>query len=125
MHRTPRKRRGFKSGVTGAGSVILVVRRNRDSCGEHMQVTVGKILSVVVVVAYALVAVSYAGAAGLKWCTGLLLPLAFIWFPEEIGSITGYFRTGYVNVQTPGVFISLLGWFFLVVLPVLLYLIHK
>lgn len=31
MHRTPRLRRGFKSGVTGAGSVIRDVRRQRRS----------------------------------------------------------------------------------------------
>ena len=30
LHRTPRKRGGFRSGVTGAGSVILVVRHNED-----------------------------------------------------------------------------------------------
>jgi hypothetical protein len=53
------------------------------------------------------------------------LPLAFIWFPDEIGSVTGYFRTGYVNVQTPGIMISIMGWFFLVGLPVLAYLIFK
>jgi len=90
-----------------------------------MQITIGKILSVVVAIAYSVVAIKYAGIDSLKWCVGLLLPLAFIWFPEEIGSLTGYFRTGYVNVQTPGVFISILGWFFLLGLPVILYLILR
>ena len=50
----------------------------------------------------------------------LLLPLALIWFPEEIGELTGYFRSGYVNVQTPAVMVSFLGWLFLGGLPVLL-----
>ena len=90
-----------------------------------MQITIGKILSVIVAIAYTVVAIQYTGVAGLKWCAGLLLPLACIWFPEEIGSMTGYFRSGYVNVQTPGVFISIFGWFFLVGLPVLVYLIMK
>ncbi len=90
-----------------------------------MQITVGKILSLVIAIGYAIIAVSYAGAAGWKWSAGLLLPLAFIWFPEEIGNLTGYFRTGYVNVQTPGAIISLLGWFFLVGLPALFYLVRK
>ena len=90
-----------------------------------MKITIGKILSLVVAIGCAIVAIKYAGVAGLKWCAGLFLPLAFIWFPEEIGSMTGYFRTGYVNVQTSGVTISVLGWFFLVVLPLLLYLIFK
>jgi hypothetical protein len=47
--------------------------------------------------------------------------LALIWFPEEIGSLTGYFRSGYVNVQTPAIIVSFGGWLFLVGLPVLLY----
>ena len=71
------------------------------------------------------VAIKYAGLAGLKWCAGLLLPWAFIWFPEEIGSLTGYFRTGYVNVQTPGGMVSFMGWFFLVGVRVLLFLLCR
>jgi hypothetical protein len=55
----------------------------------------------------------------------LLLPLTLIWFPEEIGNLTGYYKTGYVNVQTPGVIVSFLGWFFLVGLPVLLYVLVR
>ena len=90
-----------------------------------MQITIGKILGAVVAIAYTVVAISRAGIEALKLCAGLLLPLALIWFPEEIGNLTGYFRSGYVNVQTPGVFISILGWFFLVGLPLLLYLIFK
>ena len=49
-----------------------------------------------------------------KWVAGLLAPLALIWFPDEIGSLTGYFQSGYVNVQTPGPIISFIGWFLLV-----------
>jgi hypothetical protein len=90
-----------------------------------MQITAGKILSLVIAIGYSVLACLYDGVAGLKYCAGLLLPLAFIWFPEEIGNVTGYFRSGYVNVQTPGVIITLIGWFFLVGLPVLLYLILK
>ncbi len=70
-------------------------------------------------------AYKYAGLAGLEWCAGLLFPLAFIWFPEDIGNLTGYFRTGYVNVQTPGSIISFLGWLFLVGMPVLLYFVLR
>jgi hypothetical protein len=51
--------------------------------------------------------------------------LAFIWFPEEIGSVTGYFRSGYVKTQTPGIMITIKGWLFLVGLPVLLYFVLK
>jgi hypothetical protein len=87
-----------------------------------MQITVGRILSLWVASVYVFIAFKYAGLAGLKWFGGLLIPLAFIWFPEEIGGLTGYFQTGYVNVQTPGKIISFMGWFSLIGIPVLLYL---
>ncbi len=86
-----------------------------------MQITIGKVLGLAVAALYAFVAFSYGGAAGLKWSAGMLLPLAAIWFPEEIGNLTGYFRTGYVNVQTPAGIISFLGWVFLLGLPVAAY----
>jgi hypothetical protein len=90
-----------------------------------MQVTVGKVLGFLIAVAYAVILCLHEGAAALKYCPGLLLPLAFIWFPEEIGSVTGYFRSGYVNTQTPGIMITIMGWFFLVGLPVLLFFVLK
>jgi hypothetical protein len=67
-----------------------------------MQITIGKILSVVIAIGYAVIAFRHQGATGLKYSVSLLLPLACIWFPEEIGNLTSYFRSGYVNVQTPG-----------------------
>jgi hypothetical protein len=84
-----------------------------------MQVTIGKTLSLVIAIAYAGVAIYWRGVDSLKWSAGLLLPLALIWFPEEIGNLTGYFQSGYVNVQTPGVIVSFIGWFFLVMPGVL------
>ncbi len=80
-----------------------------------------KFVVLVVLVPVMFIAHKYAGLARLKWCAGLLFPLAFIWFPKEIGNWTGYFRTSYVNVQTPGGIISFLGWLFLVGVPVLLH----
>jgi len=90
-----------------------------------MQITIGKILGLVIAIGYAIFAFMHQGMAGLKCSAAFLLPLALIWFPEEIGSVTGYFRSGYVNVQTPGIMVSIIGWFFLVGLPVLLYLFTK
>ena len=87
-----------------------------------MQITVGRILRLWVGSVYIFIAFKYAAVAGLEWCAGLLIPLAFIWFPEEIGGLTGYFQTGYVNVQTPGKIVSFAGWFALLGIPVLLYL---
>ncbi len=87
-----------------------------------MQVTIGKVVGFLLVTAYAFIALHYFGMAGLKWSAGLLVPLAAIRFPEELGNLTGYFRTGYVNTQTPAPIISLLGWLFLLGLPVAAYL---
>ena len=90
-----------------------------------MQLTIGKILSLLVSIGYAVLAVKVGGIYGLKCSASLLLPLALIWFPEDIGGLTGYFKSGYVNVQTPAVIVSFIGWFFLVGLPVILYCIKR
>ena len=90
-----------------------------------MQITISKALSLLVAIGYMVMAFMAQGIHGLKYCIGLLVPLAFIWFPDVIGELTGCFRTGYVNVQTPGPIMSFIGWFLLVGLPVLLYLFTK
>ncbi len=88
-----------------------------------MQIAVGKILSVLIAVAYAAFAIIDGGATGLKCSIALLFPLALIWFPDEIGSATGYFAGHMMRVdaETPPILISIMGWFFLVGLPVVLY----
>jgi hypothetical protein len=90
-----------------------------------MQVTIGKLLSLLVAMGYAVLAVKAGGVRGLVCCVALLFPMALIWFPEEIGDLTGYFKTGYVNVQTPAIIISFIGWFFLIGLPIILFLIKR
>ncbi len=90
-----------------------------------MQLTWGRLLSLVIAVLYAVIAMSVGGLGYWKWSLTLLLPLALIWFPEEIGSVTGYYKTGYVNVQTPGGFVAFLGWFILVGLPVLAFVLTR
>jgi len=90
-----------------------------------MHITFWKILSLGIAISYAIFGIHQGGAGYWKWSLTLLLPLSLIWFSEEIGNLTGYYKTGYVNVQTPGVIIALLGWFFLLGVPVLLYLLTK
>jgi hypothetical protein len=90
-----------------------------------MQVSIGKILSLLVAIGFAVLAFKAAGLYGVKCAAVLLFPLVMIWFPEEIGSLAGYFKSGYVNVQTPAVIVSFIGWFFLVGLPVILYCIKR
>jgi len=88
-----------------------------------MQVTIAKLLSLVIAMVYAvLLIVNQSAETACKGCAVLLLPLALIWFPEELGSMTGYFWKGsYVNAESPPILLSILGWFFLVGLPVLFY----
>jgi hypothetical protein len=55
----------------------------------------------------------------------LLLPLALIWFPELFGNYLGPVRGGYIDHKTPGVLIAIAGWFFLVGIPLILYLLWR
>ena len=92
-----------------------------------MQITVGKVLSVLIAVAWATACIIDLGVTQLLWCLiALLLPLALIWFPDEIGSFTGY-RAGHsqVDAKTPPILLSVMGWFFLIGLPVVLYFISR
>jgi len=56
----------------------------------------------------------------------LVFPLGLIWFPNEIGSYIGPLGRGpYVDTPTPGILIAIMGWFFLVGLPVILYFLAR
>lgn len=50
----------------------------------------------------------------------LLWPLSFIWFPEHWGNYTGFLRGQYIDEKSPPILISLMGWFFLLAVPMLL-----
>ena len=88
-----------------------------------MRVTPAKLLGLAVALVYAvLLFVFQSGETAFKICAILLLPLVLIWFPEELGSATGYFWKGsYVNAESPPVLLSIMGWLFLVGFPVLFY----
>ena len=92
-----------------------------------MRVTLPKIAALLVASGY--VAISVAGVAGspsarheLAYLLLLLFPLALIWFPEAIGSATGFIGHGFVDRETPPWLVSAAGWFFLVGFPLLLWL---
>jgi hypothetical protein len=95
-----------------------------------VQITIGKLVSLAIAITYvAIGAVSEIAAehrvtpAVLMLCGVLLIPLAMIWFPDELGSFTGYVgRGGRIDNETPAPLVSVLGWFFLVGLPLLFYL---
>lgn len=93
-----------------------------------IQITIGRILSLLIAIGYATCVII--GAHGFtadvfKCCIALLFPLALIWFPEQIGGATGYFAGHMMRVDTPTppILISIMGWLFLVGLPILFYFI--
>jgi hypothetical protein len=49
----------------------------------------------------------------------LILPLACIWFSEEMGNYSGMLMQGGPMTRTPGCFVAIGGWF-LLTLPLIL-----
>lgn len=92
-----------------------------------MHFTAGRILSLVVAVAYALYFSLADGPAGDphvvgRFVTVVLIGLALIWFPEQLGSFTSYVgRGGKIDTETPPAVLSCLGWGFLLGLPLILF----
>jgi hypothetical protein len=88
-----------------------------------MQVTFAKLLSLVIALVYAvLLIVNLSTESAIKGCAVLVVPLALIWFPEELGSFKGYVgRGGNIDTETHPILVSIMGWLILVGLPVLLY----
>jgi len=89
-----------------------------------MTVTFGRIFSLVIAAGYVLAwkrNVDPTGISPYVLIFVLLFPLMLIWFPEEIGSFTGYAwgLMGNVDTETPPIFVSIMGWLFLLGLPVL------
>ena len=83
-----------------------------------------KIAAVLIAIAYLVITIIdehgfNRGVMGLA--TVLLVPLALIWFPDEIGSATGSVGHGHVDAETPPALVSFMGWFLLVGFPVILY----
>jgi hypothetical protein len=91
-----------------------------------IQIGIGKILSLLIAIGYlvcAIIADHGFTLNVLKCFAALLLPLALIWFPDQIGDAIGYFAGHMMRVDapTPPVLISIMGWLFLVGLPLLFY----
>ena len=86
---------------------------------------VSRAVSLVIAVGYVVAAFVTVGVT--KWTLALpaVLPLvlALIWFPRQIGSAKGYrLNRQTIDQPTPPILIALAGWFFLVGLPLILYL---
>jgi len=82
-----------------------------------MHITIGNILGLLVALAYVATIIATQGGiteSAFKGCVVLLLPLALIWFPDELGSFTGYVgRGGNINTPTPPILVSTMGWMLL------------
>jgi hypothetical protein len=81
----------------------------------------GKIVAVVIALGYLVAIVIHEQAVTpiVPVAVVLLVPLGLIWFPEEIGSFTGYVsRGGTIDSETPPFLVSFMGWLFLVLIGV-------
>jgi hypothetical protein len=84
-----------------------------------MEITISKTVSVVIAIGYAIALGVTMGfyAAGSVLIT--VVPLGLIWFPEVVGSITGYVGHGQtIDAETPPFIVSFLGWLFLVLIGI-------
>ena len=56
-----------------------------------MQITIGKIVALLIALGYVIAMIVHAVGVTVdvaKGCVALLLPLALIWFPDELGGVT-------------------------------------
>jgi hypothetical protein len=88
-----------------------------------MQVTLGKLLAVTVVAAYVIagLVLEKSWAFALTVAVGALLPLAFIWFPEFLGGLTGWGTRAPVDRPSPARLVAGMGWVLLLGMPVIVY----
>jgi hypothetical protein len=95
-----------------------------------MQITLSKVFGLAIALGYIATAIAMSG-----WDTTgvalicLSLPLAFIWFPEEIEAYTAMLAKlpyGRISTETPAFMVTLVGWLILVgYLPLLAYLLAR
>jgi hypothetical protein len=83
-----------------------------------------RILSILIAILYLVYAYHAGGGELVLRVLGyLLLPMACIWFSEEMGSYTGVgFGRGAITQETPGCLVALVGWL-LLLLPLILLMI--
>jgi hypothetical protein len=88
-----------------------------------MQVTISKLaaLAIAVVEVIAGFVLEKSWAFALTVAVGTLLPLALVWFPEFLGGLTGWGTRVPVDQPSPPKLVALIGWLFLLGMPVLLF----
>ena len=93
-----------------------------------MKTGIGRILSLLVAIGY-VVAASYGRLDAQHYatfCLAVLFPVALIWFADELSEVRTYFYSSYnIDEGTPAIFIKIMGWFFLLGMPVISYFVNK
>jgi hypothetical protein len=93
-----------------------------------MPITRSKIIAVGVALAYLAVAAAMSGGGSQVLpvvCVSLVLPLALIWFPKQMGK-AGRFANQQIDTETPEVLVTIVGWLWLVgYLPLMAYLLTR
>jgi hypothetical protein len=86
----------------------------------HTTMNWNRILSGLLVVFYITTAFATSGAkSAFVWLLFVILPLACIWFGDEMGGYTGASWGGAITDQTPGLLVCIAGWL-LLLLPIFL-----
>jgi hypothetical protein len=90
------------------------VRIQSLSVGLHTTMDWNRLLSGLLAAIYIITAFAEAGAeAGLKVVGFVILPLACIWFGDEMGDYIGQSGSGYITQKSPGFLVCILGWLLL------------
>ena len=86
---------------------------------------IGKVLSLLLAAAYLIAAFTSATPeTGLRVLLFLLLPMACIWFSEELGEFTGNWGGQHIDQKSPGCVLTFVGWVMLL-MPLLAVLFLK
>jgi hypothetical protein len=87
-----------------------------------MRVTVSKLVALAIAVAVIIAgfALERSSAFTLTMAVGAILPLGLIWFPEFLGSLTGWGTRAPVDQPSPPRLVAAAGWLLLLGLPALM-----
>jgi hypothetical protein len=92
-----------------------------------MQVTLGKLIALAIALAYVIagLALERSWAFGCTVGIGTILPLALIWFPEFLGSLTGWGTRVPVDQPSPPRLVAVAGWELLLGMSALMLILRK
>jgi hypothetical protein len=91
---------------------------------QPMATLINRTSSLAIYVAYLLMTYHYGGGLlTVKVATALLLAMACIWFPEELGQYTGIMHAHAITSPTPAFLVCAGGWLILIGVPVVVYFI--